>query len=584
MAPSSPAPLSTHAARRVALAWLAPWVVASALAGAALAPWLDGPLYDAQTRLLRAVAPQPAPEVVIVGIDQASVDAVPLPLALWHQPLGSALGAIASAGPRVVGVDIVLPERSYEAISPGLDRALLRGIVRAREAGGVVLALQPAADGRGLRAIHPPFIAAAGAGGTGAALFPVERDGAVRRVDAQLSTFIVALAARLGATAGDGLIDYTRGGAFTYVPLHAVLQAAEVGDAAQLVQWFAGRPVLLGSVLPLTDRRAQPASLAAWESPRVEPPGVLIHAQALRSLLGAGLIQPAGAAWTALAVLVLLLPTVVPWQGARFAALFVLLAASFVGAAALLRAGMAVPLALAWITGIGAATARSAMDAWQARRERDRLRQAFAGVVSPGVFDDLVSGRLPTRGRTRAAVLFADVRGFTAMSEHNDAAQVLDLLNRYYAAVTPVLHAHGAAIDSFRGDGITAVFGAPRALPDAPRQALAAARALLAELARFNATLERDGSAPLTVGIGLSWGEVVFGALGSPERRSFTVIGDAVNVAARLQDLTKVLPAPILVSAALRDALPAEDAARLHDFGQQPIRGHSPVYVWGWRA
>ncbi len=584
MAPPAPSHATTRRAWRGALAWLAPCVVVAALVGAALAPWLDGPLYDAQTRVLRALAQLPAPEVVIVGIDQASVDAVPLPLALWHQQLGTALGAIAATGPRVVGVDIVLPERSYEATQPGLDRALLRGIVRARETGGVVLALQPAAEGGGLRAIHAPFIAAAGAGGTGAALFPVDRDGVVRRVDAELSTFVTALAAKLGRPAGDGLIDYTRGAPFTYVPLHAVLQAAEAGDTTRMTQWFAGRPVLIGSVLPLTDRRAQPAALAAWEAAQVEPPGVLIHAQALRSLLGAGLIQPAGAICTALAVLVLLLPVAVPRQGLRFALLAALIAGSFAFAAALLRAGLALPLALPWITGIGAATARSAIDAWQARRERDRLRQAFAGFVSPAVFDDLVTGALPTRGRATMAALFADVRGFTALSERNDAGQVLDLLNRYYAAVTPVLHAHGAAIDSFRGDGITAVFGAPRALPDAPRQALAAARALLDELGRFNAALERDGIAPLTVGIGLAWGDVVFGALGSAERRSFTVIGDAVNVAARLQDLTKDLPAPILVSGALRDALPMDAAAGLHDFGMQPIRGHSPVHVWGWRA
>jgi class 3 adenylate cyclase len=308
---------------------------------------------------------------------------------------------------------------------------------------------------------------------------------------------------------------------------------------------------------------------------------VLIHAQVLRSVLGAGLIQPAGVGWMLFAVLLLLLPTVVARQAMRFAVLFAALAISFFGGAALLRAGIAVPLGLAWVTGIGAATARSAIDAWQARQERDRLRQAFAGFVSPAVFEDLVSGRLPLRGRCTMAALFADVRGFTTMSERNDAGEVLDLLNRYYAAITPVLHAHGAAIDSFRGDGITAVFGAPRQMPDAPRQALAAARALLLELARFNATLTGAGAAPLAVGIGLAWGEAVYGALGSAERRSFTVIGDAVNVAARLQDLTKELPAPILLTAAMRDALPAADAAALQDFGERPLKGHSPVHVWG---
>jgi class 3 adenylate cyclase len=502
-------------------------------------------------------------------------------MALWHAQLGAALGAIAAAGPRVIGVDVVLPERSFDALVPGLDRALLRGIVQAREAGGIVLALQPDAQGR-LRAIHPPFLAAAGSGGSGAALFPVEADGVVRRVDLQVSTFLAALMAKLGHPMASGFIDYTRGMPYDYVPLIEVLRAAERGDAARLAQWFGGQVVMLGSVLPLVDRRAQPVPLAAWEPPHVEPPGVLIHAQALRSVLGAGLIRPAPLWGVAALLLVMLAPAFIGSQVLRFAALAGLAAAVLVASAWALRAGVYLPLAMAGIAGGLTTFVRSVVDAWQARRERDRLRQTFAGFVSPAVFDDLVSGALAGRGRATIAALFADLRGFTTMSEAEDAGAVLDLLNRYYAAITPALHARGGAIDSFRGDGLMAVFGAPRPQPDAPAAALAAARDLLVALQPLNAELEREGRPPLAVGVGLAWGEAVFGDLGSRQRRSFTVIGDAVNVAARLQDLTKVLGAPILLTDALCAALPPAEADALRDYGVQAIKGHTPVRVWGW--
>jgi class 3 adenylate cyclase len=564
------------------LIWLVPLAALAALSGHLLGPRLDGVLYDAQTRALRALAPSPAPDVAIVGIDQASIDAIPAPMALWHAQLGAALGAIAAAGPRLTGLDVVLPDRSFDALLPGLDRALLRGIVQARDAGGIVLALQPDADGR-LRRIHPPFLAAAGSGGHGAALFPVDADGVVRRVDPQLSTFSAALATRFGrALKSGGLIDYTRGEAFSYVPLIDVLRAAERGDTDRLARWFRGRVVLVGSVLPLTDRRAQPAPLAGWEPPHREPPGVLIHAQVVRSVLGDGLIKPAPAWAVASVLLVMLAPTLLVSQRWRYLALGLLGTAALVGSTMALRAGLHLPVAAACGTGLLTALARSALDARQARRERDRLRQTFAGFVSPPVFDDLVSGALAGRGRATIAALFADVRGFTTMSEAEDAGAVLDLLNRYYAAITPALHARGGAIDSFRGDGLMAVFGAPRPLPEAPASALAAARDLLAALQLLNAELEREGRAPLAVGIGLAWGEAVFGDLGSRQRRSFTVIGDAVNVAARLQDLTKALGAPILLTDALRAALPPDEAAALHDFGVQAIKGHTPVRVWGW--
>jgi class 3 adenylate cyclase len=227
--------------------------------------------------------------------------------------------------------------------------------------------------------------------------------------------------------------------------------------------------------------------------------------------------------------------------------------------------------------------ARSAHDGWHFLRERNRLARMFAGYVSPLVFRSIVEGRLAGRGSGMLAVLFADLRGFTRLTEANSADDVLDWLNRYYGAVTPILHTHGATIDAFRGDGMNAMFGAPEPRADAAGAALQAARDMLAALAPLNAALRHEGRPPLHIGIGLGYGLAAFGDVGSRDRRDFTAIGDPVNLAARLQDLTKQLDCPILMTHALYDDLSAPLKKDLVDFGVQQIRGHSAVRVWGCR-
>lgn len=540
-------------------------------------------VHDAQVRLLRTVRPVAVDGVVVIGIDQATVDAIELPVTLWHREFGRLLEALAAARPRLVALDLVLPERSFDAVVPGLDRSLLRGIVRAREAGGIVLALQPDATGR-LRSIHAPFIAAAGKDGVGAAVYPVDPDGVVRRFDGATSTFITAIADRLAQPRADGLIDYTRGARFDYVPMRAVLRWHETGATAEIEQRFAGKVIVIGSVLPLIDRRAQPVSLAAWESPVVEPPGVLIHAQAMRSVVTHGFIRDPG--WPVAAALAVLLALIgasghLGWRWALLAAALLL---AFGASTIALDRGVFIGLGPALLAGTLAAVARSSFDGWRHLAERNRVARTFAGYVSPQVFDAVLDGTVLTRGHGRLAFLFADVRGFTTLTESTPANDVLDWLNAYYAAVTPVLHAHGATIDSFRGDGVTALFGAPLPLADAAPRALRAARAMLQAVDTLNAQPPGANVPPIKIGIGLAFGDAVFGDLGSLDRRDFTAIGDDVNLAARLQDLTKPLGCPILLTETMRKVLPEPEQLALIDFGLQAIKGHAPVQVWGWRA
>jgi class 3 adenylate cyclase len=583
----------TRARRRAAARWCAVAAFALAALAAPFAGRVDLAVFDAEVAALRSLrGGAGGGEVVLVGIDDATLAATgePLALSLLHAQLGRALEAIAQAAPRLTAIDVALPVASVESLRPGYDAALMRGLIAVREAGGVVATLNNDASGRA-SAPYAPFIAAAGEDAFGFALYPVDADNVVRRFDpartAGAPSFLGRIAARLGLeqrAARAGYIDFTRGAPFDYVPLAEV--ARRFGEQAFLRARFAGKIVLIGSVLPYTDRLPQPVNLAAWEPHAAAPPGVVLNAQAVRTLLGRGLIRDAPAA-TALALaglfaaLALVRAVVLRWSALLLAA-----AASFAFGAAAHAAGVFVPLAAAWIAGGAAVALRTSADVLLARQERRRLTQTFGGYVSPQLLRAILDGRVDVHGGRRAmAFLFADLRGFTAWSERTAPEQVLAVLNRYYAAVTPIVHRHGGTIDNFRGDGIMVMFGAPEPHAAPCEAAFAAAREMVAAVTRLNrAELEALG-APLALSIGLAYGEAVYGDLGSPERKDFTAIGDAVNVAARLQELAKTLGFPVLMTAAFEAQLAAHTRREFaaEALGDAPLKGHSPVAIAGWQ-
>jgi class 3 adenylate cyclase len=220
-----------------------------------------------------------------------------------------------------------------------------------------------------------------------------------------------------------------------------------------------------------------------------------------------------------------------------------------------------------------------------AREERRRLTQTFGGYVSPQLLRAIISGQVDLRGGRRPmAFMFADLRGFTGWSERTEPEKVLDVLNRYYGVVTPIVHFHGGTIDNFRGDGIMVMFGAPEPHSAPCEGAFLAARGILAALDDLNRNQLAGYDVTLAVGIGLAYGDAVFGDLGSVDRKDFTALGDAVNVAARLQDLAKSLGFPVLMTAEFAAQLSPQtqaDAAP-EQLGDAPIKGHSSVAIAGW--
>jgi len=143
-------------------------------------------------------------------------------------------------------------------------------------------------------------------------------------------------------------------------------------------------------------------------------------------------------------------------------------------------------------------------------------------------------------------VLFADIRGFTALSEHENPEKIVGLLNRYFSAMSEIIFAHGGTLDKYIGDGLMAIFGAPTATPEDALNAVKAAVAMQKRLIRLNQELAVDGFEQISVGIGLHTGEATIGYVGSDKRSEYTAIGDTVNLAARLE--SNALGGQILIS------------------------------------
>ncbi|MET0252782.1 MAG: adenylate/guanylate cyclase domain-containing protein [Terrimicrobiaceae bacterium] len=214
--------------------------------------------------------------------------------------------------------------------------------------------------------------------------------------------------------------------------------------------------------------------------------------------------------------------------------------------------------------------------------ERDKVRDLLGKSVSPEVARELMTSEIELGGEIRnVTILFSDLRGFSTLSETQSPQALVQQLNAYFTEATGAVESAGGVVDKYIGDSVMAIFGAPVGVTDHADRAVYAALAILQAEESLNRKRAEQGLLPLCTGIGISTGAVIAGNVGSATRYNYTVIGTEVNLASRLERLTKesVFRARIICSDATRSALKGVHALR--DLGETEIRGKKQtLHIW----
>jgi adenylate cyclase len=220
-------------------------------------------------------------------------------------------------------------------------------------------------------------------------------------------------------------------------------------------------------------------------------------------------------------------------------------------------------------------------------KERDKLRHTFGKYMTATVLEHLLAGKVSLGGESlTVTILFTDIRSFTSISETMDPQQLVALLNEYFTEMVGIVMQEDGVVDKYIGDAIMAVFGAPVPKPDDAVNAVRAAVRMRHALHALNVRLEARGLPTLRTGIGIHTGEVVAGNIGSEKRMEYTVIGDAVNLASRLESSTKELGVDVLISedtyALTQHAIEARPVRQIAVKGrQQPVLAYELLGLRG---
>ena len=533
---------------------------------------------------LSMIAPPPLPgdAPLIVAIDEPSLAEL---ARQWPWPRdihARLLTALRQAGARAVALDIVFAEPSEPAADAALAAAVGPETVLAADERilDTPQALQL------LRTDPLPLLLEAGAV-AGLSTIPLDHDGAARRLPERPDTLARVLLARHGvdapATPPGALLQFY--GPARSIPTLSYYQALDP-PAFLPPGVFAGRDVIVGFSLqaaPTVDEGGPDAFMTpATVRSGALLAGVEIHATVAANLMAGHWVR-AAAPWARLAAICAAagLAAVLLWRGGR-----VRLIPLGLGLAALpLAVWLTLRLGRLWLPPLAPMAAFAATTAAQTlrdfaaeRRLRAGLTRAFSHYLAPPLVERLARdpGALRLGGDSREiTVLFCDIRGFTTLAEHLQAEpeRLTAILHRLMEPLSQAVLAENGTIDKYIGDCLMAFWNAPLDVPDHAARALAAGRRMIGAVAALNSEFAREGIAPLAIGIGINTGHCIVGNMGSGARFDYSAIGDAVNLAARLEGMTKDLGVPLLAGEATASAL--GPAGGLRPLGEARVRGRA---------
>ena len=551
-----------------------------------------------------AHAPDSSP-VVVVALDEETFRTPPFegtPAVTWTPQIAQVLNALIDGGAKIVGFDIIFPTSIEQSAVPfagetlgarvrGFDRDYLRALALGARADKVVLGQVQHQD----RPVVPsPGQRAAVGHGQNIRVLNAfsDSDDVVRRiplsftVDGALTpSMAVELAARAtgtpagqmraGSSAVANTIALNFAGGSGDIPTYSfadLTACAEKNDTAFYRRHFKDKVVLIGTLLDVEDRKITSKRFAtaadAASAPRCGTPapsagqkfardsisGVYIHATAVNNLIrGEALVETSRVVVGVAAFVLAVLSSAAALSFGPAVAALGCLAAAFAWIAAAtfaFRNAVALPLIEPIVASVITLAVTIGYRFVVADRSKRLLRQSFALYLAPAVIEKMISAnKLPVLGgETRTVtVYFSDIADFSSLSENVSPANLVAAMNEYLTAMTEIIQQHGGFIDKYMGDAIVAVFGAPLDDANHAGNAVKAAlqcRARLGELDRVQAIF---GHA-VRQRIGINTGEALVGNIGSTQRFNYTVMGDTVNLAARLEGANKFYGTTIVAS------------------------------------
>ena len=567
---------------------------------------LENRLLDAFVRA-HAARLAPDPQIVLVDIDEKSLAAMEPLAGRWPWPRvvhAELIEGLAAQKPRAIVFDILFTEA--DRFRPRDDEAFADTVAKHRNTYFPLLRLPASGDARGARlgelvslgltrtkgadpearaALVPPLILPPEHWRAGLIGFSADADGVGRRYllrEDVRGWLIPSLPARIAFDLGYPVPDAEdlvlawrgRAGSFPRVSYSDLYEDFNRAQRQRPADEFAGRIVIVGTAASgLQDLRVTPLGSLT--------PGAEILGTAIENLKNARSMRTLSPWWAAALGALLLSLLFFSFQKridnrALGAALAVLTAAglgiSYVLVQRLILLPLLTPLAAAWLFYVAAALA----EVLRERRARQEAVSMFSRFVNPHVVRQLLDRGVQTE-RREVTLLFSDIRGFTTLSESRTPEEVVALINRYFSMQVDVVFRHGGTLDKFIGDCIMALWGAPLEDGQHAAHAVACALDMADTLQAFKRELGTD--ADFDVGIGVHSGPAVVGLIGSDKRREYTAIGDTVNLASRIEGLTKDAKRRILVS---KDTVQrCGDAFHFASCGTFPVKGRSqPVELF----
>ena len=566
---------------------------------------LENRLLDSFVRT-QAAPLAPDPDIVLIDIDEKSLARMEKEAGRWPWPRvvhAELVEGLAAQKPLAIVFDIAFAERDSfrqqddkafaETVAqhpntyfPLLELPLKRstdGVLISEVAGDLRIEKTSAADPQARAGLIPPLIVPREHWRAGLISFTPDDDGVGRRYllrETIRGWRVPSLPARVAVDLGyrvpdsDNIVLAWRGaaGSFPRVSYSDLYEDFNRSKRTRPASEFARKIVIIGTAASgLQDLRVTPMDSVH--------PGAEILGTALENLKNARSMRYASAGWAA-AIAVILIGLLYTGFHARLDARLLagalalasgaLIWTSYAAAGQLVLLPVLTPLVAAWAFFLAAAL----LDYLRERNARREAVAQFSRFVNPEVVKQLIErGGIEGAGQTRdVTLLFSDIRGFTTMSEEKRPEEVVAILNRYFSLQVEVVFHHGGSLDKFIGDCIMALWGAPLDDPDHARHAVACALDMADTLQAFKRELGAL-DASFDVGIGIHTGPAVVGLIGSDRRREYTAIGDTVNLASRIEGLTKDAKRRILVS---RDtAERCGDAFEFVSCGTFPVKGRA---------